>query len=166
MIKSERTICFSGHRREKMPKGKALEVLEERLVGEIEKAIGDGYDTFLFGGCYGFDLTAAAMVLSRKRRIDFLNPRRIRLIAIIPFENQALHWRESDRALYYDIMPQCDDVITLSLRYHDKCYADRNQYMTERSSRLICYWDGELRSGTAQTIRMAQNQGMEIINLY
>ena len=62
----ERTVCFTGHRSEKLPKGDALERLRQRLSEEIEKAIQDGYDTFLFGGAYGFDLMAAEEVLKKK----------------------------------------------------------------------------------------------------
>ena len=52
----EKTVCFTGHRSEKFPKGEALENLRTRLADEIEKVIQDGYNTFLFGGAYGWDL--------------------------------------------------------------------------------------------------------------
>jgi uncharacterized phage-like protein YoqJ len=72
----------------------------------------------------------------------------------------------SDHELYYEIMPKCDDVITLNTHYNSRCYAQRNQYMVERSSGVICYWNGQARSGTAQTIRMAEKENLKIINLY
>lgn len=162
----EKTVCFTGHRSEKLPGGDALERLRKRLALEIERALHDGYDTFLFGGAYGFDLMAAEEVLKKKVLIDLQNPRYIRLIAVIPFEEQAVRFSVSDHERYYEIMPKCDEVITLNTRYSSQCYAQRNQYMVDRSNRVICCWNGQAVSGTAQTVRMAEKQNLEIINLY
>jgi len=88
------------------------------------------------------------------------------LIAIIPFEEQAVRFSVADHERYYEIMPKCDEVITLNTRYSSQCYAQRNQYMVDRSKRVICCWNRQVGSGTAQTVRMAQKQNLEIINLY
>lgn len=161
----EKTVCFTGHRSEKLPRGEALELLRQRLASEIERALQDGYDTFLFGGAYGFDLMAAEEVLKKKGLIDLQNPRRIRLIAVIPFEEQAVRFSVADHERYYEIMPKCDKVITLNTRYSNQCYAQRNQYMVDHSNRVICCWNRQAVSGTAQTVRMAEKQNLEIINL-
>lgn len=162
----EKTICFTGHRSEKLPKGETLENLRLRLAEEIEKAIQDGYNTFLFGGAYGWDLMAAEEVIKKKTVINLNKPRRIRLIGVIPFEEQAVRYSLADHERYYEIMPKCDDVITLNTHYNIQCYAKRNQYMVDRSNRVICYWNRQTVSGTAQTVRMAEKQKIEIINLY
>lgn len=162
----EQTVCFTGHRSERMPMGEALEKLTNKLSKTIETAIQDGYDTFLFGGAYGWDRLAAETIIKKKALISFQNPRYIRLIAVIPFEEQAVRYSIRDHERYYSIMAKCDEVITLSTRYHRTCYAQRNQYMVDRSSRVICYWNGVYVSGTAQTVRMAQRQNLDIINLY
>ncbi|WP_312645151.1 SLOG family protein [Hydrogenoanaerobacterium sp.] len=162
----EKTVCFTGHRSEKLPKGEALESLQTRLADEIEKAIQDGYNTFLVGGAYGWGLMAAEEVIKKKTVIDLQKPQRIRLIAVIPFEEQAVRYSLADHERYYEIMPKCDDVITLNIHYNNQCYAQRNQYMVDRSNRVICCWNGQAVSGTAQTVRMAEKQNLEIINLY
>lgn len=164
-ISREKTVCFTGHRSEKLPKGEALDLLRKRLALEIERALQDGYDTFLFGGAYGFDLMAAEEVLKKKVLIDLQNPQKIRLIAIIPFEEQAVRFSVADHERYYEIMPKCDEVITLNTRYTKQCYAQRNQYMVDRSNRVICCWNRQSISGTAQTVRMAERQNLEVINL-
>ena len=117
----EKTVCFTGHRSEKLPKGEALEKLRQRLENEIERALQDGYDTFLFGGAYGFDLMAAEEVIKKKSLIDLQNPQRIRLWAIIPFEEQAVRFSVADHERYYEIMPKCDEVITLNTQYTSQC---------------------------------------------
>ena len=161
----EKTVCFTGHRSEKLFRGEALELLRKRLELEIERALQDGYDTFLFGGAYGFDLMAAEEVLEKKVLVDLQNPRLIRLIAVIPFEEQAVRFSVADHERYYEIMPKCDEVITLNTHYSKECYAQRNQYMVDHSSRIICCWNRQAVSGTAQTVRMAERQNLEIINL-
>ena len=152
-IVREKTVCFTGHRTEKLPQGDGLVLLRKRLANEIERALQDGYDTFLFGGAYGFDLMAAEEVLKKKTLIELQNPRQIRLIAVIPFEEQAARFSVADHELYYEIMPKCDEVITLNTHYYNQCYAQRNQYMVDHSNRVICCWNRQSVSGTAQTVR-------------
>lgn len=58
----EKTICFSGYRN--LPTHSyQFEKLWMELYEEIEKVIIDGFDTFLMGAFYGFDLLAAEIVL-------------------------------------------------------------------------------------------------------
>lgn len=120
----------------------------------------------MFGGAYGWDLMAAEEVSKRKSLVNLQNPRYIRLIAIIPFEEQAARFSTADYERYYEIMSKCDEVIILSTQYNKRCYAKRNQYMVDHSKRVICCWNGQTISGTAQTVRMAEKQNLEIINLY
>ena len=40
----------------------------QSLIYEINKTIMDGYDTFMFGACYGFGLICAEQVLIRSKR--------------------------------------------------------------------------------------------------
>lgn len=154
-MKKTTTLCFSGHRN--LPTGEQLETLTTNLRTAIQTAIDDGYDTFLFGGCYGFDLLVANEILAVKSAYP-----QVQLHAIIPYEEQANHWTESQRELYFDTMAHCDEVITLQPKFDADCYKKRNQHMIDRSSRLIAYWNGNLRSGTIQTVHMAEKAGMEV----
>ncbi len=55
----------------------------------------------------------AEEVIQKKMLIDLQNPRYIRLIAVIPFEEHAVRYSLADHKRYYEIMTQCEDVITL-----------------------------------------------------
>ena len=78
MINKEKTVCFSGHRSERLPKStEGLDKLRSRLYEEIDKAVNDGFDSFIFGACYGFDLMCAEMVLLRQMVIRHSDPKRI-----------------------------------------------------------------------------------------
>jgi uncharacterized phage-like protein YoqJ len=166
IIVKQKTVCFSGHRSERLPK--STEVLDElrlKIYNEIDKALNNGFDSYIFGACYGFDLMCAEILLLRRRIIKMSDPKCIRLIAAVPFEEQASKWREIDRELYFDTLSKCDEVITISTRFNMNCYHKRNQYMVDNSSRLICYYDGGI-SGTAYTVNYAKEKGCETINLY
>ena len=166
MQKKEHALCFTGHRSEKLPKtAEQLETLKLRLWEEIDKAIENGIDTFYFGACYGFDLMCADIVAKRRRVIKMSDSKSIMLIAVVPFEEQAARWNESDREIYYDTLPQCDEVITLNTHYKQGCYHERNRYMVDRCSKMIAYYDGG-SGGTAYTVNYAKTNDLEITNLY
>lgn len=166
MLYKEKMVCFSGHRSERLPKSiEYVDELRSRIYEEIDKVLNDGYDTFIFGACYGFDLMCAEMVLLRRRIIKISEPKCIRLIAAVPFEEQASKWREIDRELYFDTLSKCDEVITISTKFNMNCYHKRDRYMVDNSSKLICYYDGGT-SGTGSTVNYAKEKGCEIINLY
>ena len=162
---NEQTVSFSGHRPERLPTGNGLENLKHRLGKEIDKAISEGCKTFLFGASRGFDLMCAHEVLHRRRILRQDDPFPIRLIAVVPFEGQANKWVIADQELYYDTLAQCDEVVTLSTRYGKGCYHERNRWLIEHSSRLICFHDGG-KGGTAYTVAQAKEAGMPVINLF
>jgi len=166
MKTNAKTLCFSGHRTEKMPKGRnEFNLMIQSLIYEINKAIMDGYDTFMFGACYGFDLICAEQILLRKQIIRHTDPVNIKLVAVVPFEEQASRWKTNDREKYFNILSKCDEVITLNKHYQSGCYYERNRYMVDNSSRLICYYDGR-SGGTRYTIEYAESKSIPMINIY
>ena len=70
--------CFTGHRPEK------LKIPEEqlcvRLGLEIDRAIEDGFTTFISGMAKGVDICAAELVLKRRVSDD-----RLKLICALPY---------------------------------------------------------------------------------
>lgn len=166
MQEKENSLCFSGHRSEKLPKSKdKLDNLKLRLFLVIDKAIESGIDTFYFGACYGFDLLCAEIVLMKKRENNIINSKKIKLIAVVPFEEQAKNWNENDREKYYNTLTECDEVITLQTRYSQGCYYARNRFMVDLSSKMICYYDGGT-GGTGYTFNYAEKNNLQITNLY
>lgn len=145
MQTKEHSLCFTGHRSEKLPKTKEeTEQLKQGLLAEIDSAIENGVDTFYFGACYGFDLLAAQMVLLRKKTVAINEAGRkpIKLIAVMPHEGQANAWCEEDRKQYFDYtLPYCDEVITLHTRFRQGCYHERNRYsFISAISAYICQY--------------------------
>lgn len=163
------TVYFTGYRT--LPYGAALDQLKINLRTAILDAIGDGYQTFLLGGCCGFELLAASEILAYKNRLPpptgkiYLLPPLIKLYATLPYEEHHIHWTEPQRNLYFDTMAQCDRVITLQTKYEKDCYKRLNQYMIAHSSRVIAFWNDTPHSNTAKALRNAEKNGITVIRV-
>lgn len=160
-MRLEETACFSGSRAEKLPfsvsdGSREYEEFLWRLSSVIREAAEEGYRVFYTGGCTGFDILAGEMVLGMKEEFP-----EFQLIGVLPFEEQASTWSEFWRDKYFTMLERCDDVITLQTRYSPGCYQRRNRYMVDRSSMLICYYNGKT-GGTQSTVAYAEKMGLEV----
>lgn len=152
---SERILCFTGPRRYT---GTAEERV--RLAEALEAAFAQGYRTFISGMAEGFDMAAAEAVLRLKEHhYD------VRLVAAVPFRRQAAGYNPDDKKRYENILSAADEVAVLSENYDYGCYYRRNDWMTSRSSLLVCWYDGG-DGGTRHTVKSALRQGLRIVNIY
>lgn len=157
------TCCFTGHRT--VPKHHRRAVTEA-IEYHVRDLRNHGFTRFMAGGALGFDTLAAETILAMAE-----SDPGIRLILAIPCLNQTERWSGMPGALehlrtYKDILGRADEVIYTSERtYFDGCMKLRNQYMVESSSVCIAYWNGS-RGGTSQTVRLAQNGGLKVINVF
>lgn len=155
------TCCFSGYRAEKMPfpaNDPRAGALMEALNRAIADAAAQGYTAFLSGMSTGFDLWAAEAVLRVRKQLP------IQLCCAIPFDQQADRYPPAWKRSFNRCLLAADRVFSLSRHYYAGCYAARNRFMVESSALLICYFDGQ-PGGTAQTVRMARQRGLELVNL-
>ncbi len=155
MSEKEHTICFTGHR---YYAGGAED--EQRLAEALETAWADGYRVFISGMAEGFDLAAAEAVLRLRER----HPE-ARLVAAVPFPRQAAKYGADNRRRYERILSLADETVVLSERYDYGCYYVRDDWMTERASRLVCWYDGS-DGGTRYTVKSALRGGLAIVNIY
>lgn len=151
-----RAACFSGHRLEKLPMGIARKALMSMLQEEIQRAVSLGITTFYCGTADGIDLFAADIV----RRMRETSPE-LRIICVKPFRDFGKKLNGSDRYLFNMVMMESAAVIELSDHYYPDCFRVRNQYLVDHSDLLIAVM-GESRSGTGQTIRMAQRRKISV----
>ncbi len=157
----EKTCCFSGHRTEKLPdhgtlSSPAMRRLVSLLRLEIETALQSGYTNFISGMAKGIDLLAAELLLEQKSA----HPN-IRLICAVPYPRHADTFSGKDRYTYHLILERAAEVVTVSDAYSRSCMRKRNEYMVDRSGKLIAVV-ADFRSGTGQTIRYAQKQGLDV----
>lgn len=152
----ENTCYFSGHRR--LPREQIGQILL-RLEKKIIRLSGEGIVTFLSGGALGFDqLAAKAGIDMRRKGLP------IRLGFALPCWNQDVNWREDERRIYRNLLMQADFIHYVGERYAPGCMKARNQYLVDHAGVCLCaLLHG--RSGTAQTVRMAKEAGLRIINV-
>lgn len=154
----EKTVCFSGHRPEKLP-GKGKENCAETIFirnllrSRIEESISEGYTVFYSGVARGIDLWAAQIVLELRKS----HPE-ISLVCVKPVENQGHNFPEDDKRLYEHIIRHADRVVCTSEEYSRSCYTVRNRYMVDNAGKLIAFVNN-YRSGTGQTINYARRLG-------
>lgn len=98
------TVCFTGHRPQKLPWG--YNENDERCISmrnrtkiEIENSIKKGYHTFLCGMALGFDMICAEIVLELKQKYPY-----IKLIGAIPCKNQSSQWPKSQQDRYSNLI--------------------------------------------------------------
>lgn len=149
-----RTCCVTGHR--EIPASQ-IAYVKQALRGEISLAIADGFTHFLSGFAEGADLLFAEIVAEFcEKGAD------IRLEAAIPYRGRLHRLEKTHRKL----LESCDEITVISEDYTKNVFAKRNQYMVERSERVLAVYDGRQTGGTAATIRMAEKKGVELRKIF
>jgi len=165
-MNKDKTACFSGYRPEKFTfifnqGDKAYLALEKRIEEAILQAVDDGYTSFICGMAKGFDLVAGSLVVALKE--SWAELAGLNLVAVLPFERHGFS-SEPWCTLHQMVVDGAGEVVTLASKYHSQAYHDRNRYMVEHSSRLICYYDGK-KGGTHFTVKYAEESGLNIVNV-
>ena len=151
-----KSCCFTGHRIIKI-----TPELIQRLRDAIIDVIGQGGTEFYNGGAIGFDMLAAETVIEMKSEYPDI---RLHMLLPCPSDEQIKGWNKSQIARYEKILNAADRVTVVSEHYTRDCMKQRNERLVEVSDCCICYCTNP-RSGTGQTVRMAQDKGMDVINL-
>ena len=152
----EKTALFTGHRT--VPTS-VLPLLTQKLDETITRLVAQGITIFVSGGAVGFDQLAAAAVLKARET----NPD-VTLVIMQPCRDQDARWKLEDQFAYRRLLNAADRTVCLSEQYYQGCMEARNKVMVEISSVCVAYFTRG-RTGTAQTIRMAREQGLTVINL-
>ena len=150
-----RRCCFSGHRPEKLnaPENEVRQWLEE----QIDRAVADGYRTFISGCAMGVDIWAGEIVLIKRSA----NPD-LHLIAATPWPGFARRWNGEWQNRYNSLLKQADMTVAVCDHFHNGVFQLRNQWMVDHSNRLIAYYNGT-EGGTKNTIDYARKKGIECI---
>lgn len=155
--KIKHRCCFTGHRPDKIELGeKEIKPLLEKA---IDKAISEGFVTFITGMAMGTDIWAAEIVLDRKKKNKNLH-----LICALPhpgFENRR---NFTEKIRFSKIIKKADLVKEINDHYFTGCYQVRNEWMVDRSNLVIAVFNGQ-KSGTKNTVDYAIKKGININNV-
>lgn len=126
---------------------------------EIRTAIADGFQTFVSGMARGVDLWAAEIVLALRDE-----GAAVRLICASPYRGFEDRWSREWQERYRRVMGQADLVRFICPGYSRDCFQRRNQWMVDRSARVIAVYNGQ-PSGTRNTIEYARRCNVPVILL-
>lgn len=155
-----KSLCFTGHRNLQCD----IEDLQKRLYDVLERAIKNRDVTeFYNGGAIGFDLLTAETVLKLRQLYPHI---KLHMILPCPAREQSKNWGEEHKTAYFHVLEQADSIESVSEHYYSGCMKARNARLVELADYCFCYWDGDFRSGTAQTVKMAQKKHIMVINFY
>lgn len=131
MILKERTVCFTGHRD---VSAYCISKIVQRLEQVLSKLIKEGYCYFGCGGALGFDTIAAQTVIHLRES----HPH-IKLILVLPHEEQAKCWCIEDQEIYENIKYNADKIVYISKEYFHGCMHKRNRHLIDYSSVCVCF---------------------------
>lgn len=153
MLKS---VFFTGHR-----KIENTEILYKKLERILRALIENGAADFYAGGAIGWDMLCEQTVLNLRKEYPH-----IRLHLILPCceAEQTKNWTDGDKAEFHRILLSADSAEYVSQHYHGSCMKLRNAALVDSAECCVCYYKIS-KSGTGQTVRMAQAKGIKIINL-
>ena len=142
--------CFTGHRPDKLKSDE--ETVKARLKEKILEAIDDGYKTFISGMAPGVDLWGAEIVIELRKDHPELN-----LVCAFPYKKDKFSDEERFAVENATHVEYVTERYKRSYRYENSCFMLRNQWMVDRSSRVIAVFNGTT-GGTKHTIDYARSQ--------
>lgn len=151
-----KTCCFTGHRIIKVTP-ELVQRLRNTIVDLIERGVTDFYN----GGAVGFDMLCAETVIALKGEYKDI---KLHMLLPCPPEEHTHRWNKAQIAKYNEILKAADSVTVLSEHYTEECMKRRNERLVKLADCCICYCTNP-RSGTGQTVRMAKDKGITLINI-
>lgn len=177
-IRREKTICVTGHRTKLITPYmndsenldatySAVKAMLSRYIDLIIKA---GYENLLSGLAEGIDLWSAEHIINSQKKGTNCS-----LIGVMPFLKHADSFGEDNKKKLVEIEESASLLITtndnISVKYgkigenrDPDLYRTRNNFMVDNSSLVLAFLDdGVFRSGTAQTVHYAEQNGVPVI---
>ena len=159
----EWTIGFTGHRPNSLPwkfneSAPSCIAFKKDLYSMLEKAIQNGWTSFITGMAIGFDTIAAETVLELKKKY-----KDVKLFGAIPNQGQEDKWSDDDKARYHKLIKKLDGYEICSESYAGaETMYKRNRFIVDHSSVIVALWNGSPRTGTANTVNYAKKQGRKV----
>ena len=148
------TVSVFGHRI--IEDFNRAEIKAEALIRDL--ILQKEYVEFLVGRGGDFDQIVSSAVKRLQRNIRADNSS---LVWVLPYTTAELRNHEESFRDYYDEIEICD---TAENSHPKRAYQIRNRQMVDRSDLVVFYVEHN-SGGAYQTMRYAQKQGKQIVNL-
>lgn len=154
-----RTCCFTGIELGFKEDHPDCVKLKKILLRETEALIYcKNISRFITGTELGVHQWYAETVLELKKKYRYIT-----LELAVPYDNQAINWKEDQRKRYDHIASKCDKVTILHHGFTESCMMERNKYMVENSGFVIALWSGRRMSETVGFAREL-NRRITVVN--
>ena len=150
-----KTACFTGHRFITWN----TKIIQD-LYSFLNEIICSGVLNFYAGGALGWDMICENAVIELREKHPII---KLHLILPCPPEEQTLKWTTTQKREFNRILDLADSVEIISEHYSNGCFRLRNIRLVEYFDLCLCYMTNS-RSGTGQTVRLAQNKGISVKN--
>ena len=157
------SLCFAGHRPEKLPQGRVLEGLTATLQYYIFRAVLKGYTTFYTGMADGIDYLAADYLFG----LRLVNPQII-VIGIQPCTDYESFFKRRGYSLphLYAMQRGVDRLVTLpGTSWDSGIFLRRDDFMVDQCSAIIAVCDNG-RSGSMHTFCYAKRRNLAYCRIY
>lgn len=123
-----------------------------------------GFTDYYCGGAQGWDIYCGLAIKVLQKYYPQI---KLHLVLPCPPEKQTLNWKEDKKEEYNMLLKIADSIEIVSEDNDRNCMKKRNARLVELGDICICYFNKkDLRSGTAQTVRMAEKANKTILNMY
>ena len=138
--------------------------LKKRLYDQFVLLYEKRVRQFYVGGALGVDMWAAEILLRLKERPGF---EEVNLIVILPYDGHDVNWDERSKTRMQFIRDHARVIVVSNIHDVDS-YSKCNRYMIDRADYLVAIYDNvkNLRTGTMQTVKYAEDKGVPIIFIH
>lgn len=122
-----------------------------------------GFTDFYCGGALGWDAFCGFSIKVLK---NFYPQVKLHLVLPCPAKKRIFNWKENEIREYTLLLQIADSLETVSNDNDKNCMKKRNARLVELGDICVCYFNkNDLRSGTAQTVRMAEKANKTVLNM-
>lgn len=139
--------------------------LKKRLHDQFVLLYEQGVRRFLVGGALGVDMWSGEILLELKKQPKYSD---IELVIVLPHPNHDARWDERSKKRMAFLRAHCAECITVGTGLGPESYYKRNCYLVDHADCLVAVYDGgrNMRSGTGQTVRYAEDQEKPVIMIH
>ena len=127
------TVTIASCGEEVFLSGQQAQIVRQRLAMVLLMLYKEGYTDFYVNSSVGIPMWAAQLVIRMRQRLP------VRLHLMCPHEEQAAHWPDAQRELYFDIHSQADTVEFAARPTDSGSYRIADRQMLESSDMLLYY---------------------------
>ncbi len=146
------TCCVIAHDPETL--GIPKNEIYHRYLTHLDRAVKDGYNTFVFCMTGGADMWIAELIC----QMNYLNT-----VCVLPYKGFCNNWDENEKQQCESILSNAKKVEYVFEKYFPQCVYKTYQYAIDFSSRVVFYYNGT-RDNIKKAVTYAKKIDVEICN--